>query len=91
MIYEILAQIMVEDALREADKNRLIEIANRSRKIQNRQRLAKLACRFGLTQIYKRVRAIMSRQHLDIKDVRLVERIESNALCCGPETRKSSS
>ncbi len=85
MMNEILAEIMVEDALREADKNRLTRIANRSRKKKNRQWLDKLACRFGLTQIWKRTRAIMSRQHLD-KDVSLVERIEANALYCGPET-----
>lgn len=50
MMNLVLAQVMVDDAHREADKARLVEIVNRSRKNQARQRLAKLACRFGLTQ-----------------------------------------
>jgi hypothetical protein len=58
MMYEILAQEMVKDALREADKNRLIKKAKQSRKIQNRQRLAKLARLFRLTQTNKYVQAI---------------------------------
>ena len=48
MIYHMMAQEMIMDALREADKNRLIEIATRQRKIRNRQRLIMLACRLGL-------------------------------------------
>jgi len=50
MINIYLAQVMVEDDPRQAEKERLIEITNRSRKIQNRQRLIKVACRFGLIQ-----------------------------------------
>jgi hypothetical protein len=50
MIYQILAQVMTNDALREAEKARLVEEVNRLRKNQSQQRLAKLACRFGLTQ-----------------------------------------
>ena len=53
MMYEILAQEMVKDALREAVKNRLIKKAKQSQKIQNRQRLAKLARLFRLTQTNK--------------------------------------
>jgi hypothetical protein len=49
MINLYLAQVMADEALREANKPRLVEIANRSRKNQNRQWLAKVACRFGLT------------------------------------------
>jgi hypothetical protein len=58
MMYEILAQEMVKDALREAVKNRLIKKAKQSQKIQNRQRLAKLARLFRLTQTNKYVQAI---------------------------------
>jgi len=50
MINIYLAQVMVDDDPRQAEKEHLIEIINRSRKIRNRQKLAKLACRFGLTQ-----------------------------------------
>ena len=57
MIYVILAQVMANDALREVEKNRLIETANRSRKIQNRRLLAKLARLFRLTQTSKYVQA----------------------------------
>jgi hypothetical protein len=39
---------MIEDDFREAEKNRLSEKANQSRKIRNRQWLAKMANRFGL-------------------------------------------
>lgn len=74
MIHPILVEMMVKDALHKAEKNRRIEMANRPRKGQNRQRLVKLAGRFRLTQIWKHVKAIMSRQHFDIKDVSLVER-----------------
>jgi len=45
-----LAQVMMDDDLREVEKNRLVKIANRSRKIRNRQRLVKLASRLGLIQ-----------------------------------------
>ena len=58
MMNEILAQEMVKDALREADMNRLIKKAKQSRKIQNRQRLAKLVRHFRLTQTNKYVQAI---------------------------------
>jgi hypothetical protein len=57
MMYEILAQEMVKDALREVDMNRLIKKAKQSRKIQNRQRLAKLTRLFRLTQTSKYVQA----------------------------------
>jgi len=50
MINLYLAQIITNDNLREVKNARLIEAVNRSRKNQTRQRLAKLACRFGLTQ-----------------------------------------
>ena len=73
MIHPILVEMMVKDTLREAEKNRVIEMASRSRRIQNRQRLVKLVGRFGLTQTRSRVKAILSQQHLDIKDVNLVE------------------
>lgn len=73
MIHPILVEMMAKDALREAEKNHSIKMINRSRKIQKRQRLVKLARRFRLTQTWKRVRAIMSRQHFDIQDVSLVE------------------
>ena len=74
MIHPILVEMMVKDALHEAEMNRRIEMANRPRKEQNRQRLVKLAGRFGLTRIWKRVKAIVSRQHFELKDVSLVER-----------------
>jgi hypothetical protein len=60
MLDEFLAQVKVKDALREADKQRLINIAKRSRKIQNRKRLAKLAFSFGLIQTLKSVKAIQA-------------------------------
>ena len=50
MFDELLVYVIVDDLHREADNNRLINIANRSRKIQRRQRLVKLARRFGLTE-----------------------------------------
>ena len=50
MMYEILAQVMVKDALREADRNCLIKKAKQSRQIQNRRLFAKLARLFRLTQ-----------------------------------------
>ena len=90
MISEMLVEITVKEALRKAEKNRVIEMASRSRKIQNRQRLVKLARRFGLTPTWKRVKAIMSRQQFDIKDVSLAERIDANPLWCGPETKEKS-
>ena len=48
MINFYLTQVMIEDDFREAEKNRLSEKANQSRKIRNRQWLAKMANRFGL-------------------------------------------
>jgi hypothetical protein len=50
MINFYIAQVIVDDELREVEKKRLIEKANRAQKAKNRQRLAKLACRFGLIQ-----------------------------------------
>ena len=50
MINLYLAQIITNDNLREAENARLIGAVNQSRKNQTRQRLAKLACRFGLIQ-----------------------------------------
>jgi hypothetical protein len=72
----MLAQERVKDAHREADKNRLIAIAKRSRRNQNRQWLAKMACRFGLTQLSKWVKTLRSPKHLDSKDVSLLDRME---------------
>ncbi len=77
MIHPVLVEMMAKDALREADRNRSIETANRSRKIQNRQRLVKLAWRLGLTQTCKRVKAIMSRQHVDQKQAKLTKEVMS--------------
>ncbi len=74
---DMLAETMIKDARRKADKNRSIEMANRPHKIQNRQRLVKLACRFGLTQTCKRVKAIMSRQHVDQKQAKLTKEVMS--------------
>lgn len=52
MLYEeILARLKVEEALREADKNRLIEIANRSLKANRRNWFAKLIHLFGLNEL----------------------------------------
>jgi hypothetical protein len=76
MFYYMLAQERVKDAHREADKNRLIAIAKRSRRTQSRQRLAKMACRVGLTQFSKWVKALRSPKHLDSKDVSLLDRME---------------
>lgn len=73
MFYYMLAQESVKDAHREADKNRLIAIAKRSRRTQNRQRLAKMACRFGLSQFSKWVMSLRSPKHLDTRDVSLLE------------------
>jgi hypothetical protein len=50
MIILYLAQVMADDKLREVENAHLIELANRSRKNLAKQRLAKIACRFGLTQ-----------------------------------------
>ena len=50
MTYQLWSQVMTEDARRQATKVRLIRIASQPRKIQNRQRIAKLACRIGLTK-----------------------------------------
>jgi hypothetical protein len=61
MLYYMLAQERVKDAHREADKNRLIAIAKRSRRTQNRQRLAKMGCCFGLTQFSKWLRGCHGR------------------------------
>ena len=76
MFYYMLAQERVKDAHREADKNRLIAIAKRSRRTQNRQWLAKMACRFSLTQLSKWVKTLRSHKHLDSKDVSLLDRME---------------
>ena len=59
MINFYLTQVMMEDDLRNAEKNRLSEKANWSRKIRIRQRLAKLTCRFGLTQTNNCEKAIL--------------------------------
>ena len=50
MINLYLAQVLDEDKHREVEKSQLMKIAERARKDQVRQRLAKLACRFGLIQ-----------------------------------------
>lgn len=50
MINLYLAQVMDDDKHREVEKDQLIKIANRSQKDQTWHRLAKLACRIGLTQ-----------------------------------------
>jgi len=76
MFNYMLAQERVKDAHREADKNRLIAIAKRSRKTQNRQRQAIFASRFGLTQFSKWVKTLRSPKHLDSKDVSLLDRME---------------
>jgi hypothetical protein len=48
MYYQILAQTKARDALREADKNRLVRVAVQSRNTQIRKQLIILARRFGL-------------------------------------------
>jgi hypothetical protein len=55
MFYYDIAQEKMKDALREADQYRLNNIANQPNQISNRNRLAKLASRFGLT--HNRTRA----------------------------------
>ena len=76
MLYYMLAQERVKDAYREADKNRLIAIAKQSRRTQNRQRLAKMAWRFGLTQFSKWLKTLRSPIHLDSKGVKMLDRME---------------
>ena len=66
MFYYILAQEKAKGALREADKNRLIEIAKRSRRIQKRRWLANLACRFGLTRTRECEDNSVSQQQLGV-------------------------
>ncbi len=48
MISYKLAKTLSNDVRREADKNHLVNIINRSKKNTIRTRLAELACRFGL-------------------------------------------
>jgi hypothetical protein len=48
MLNLYLAQVLDDEKHREIEKAQLIRIAERSRKGQARQRLAKLACRVGL-------------------------------------------
>jgi len=50
MINHDVVQDMLKDAIQEVKKKRLIEIAYRSRKIQNRKRLEKLGRQSELTQ-----------------------------------------
>ena len=50
MMDQFFAQVKIDDALREAEKARLIKYESRSQKNQIRQRLAKLAYQFRLTQ-----------------------------------------
>ncbi len=50
MLSIFLAETIADDKIREVKKSRLIETARLSRKDKAWQRLAKLACRFGLTQ-----------------------------------------
>ena len=50
MINLYLANVVDDDKHREVEKAQLIKTVERSRKNFTRQRLAKLACRFGLTQ-----------------------------------------
>jgi hypothetical protein len=49
MINQLLAPVMTNDKLREAEKARLTNYATRSRKSQAWRHLAILACRIGLT------------------------------------------
>ena len=49
MFYYDIAQETMKNAVREADKYRLINTANQPSQISYRKRLAKLAGRFGLT------------------------------------------
>ncbi len=70
MTYQILAEIKVKDALREADKNRLIEIANRSRKTRRRQRLARLIRRIGSIRDGKCEDNSVLRQQLELDSIK---------------------
>jgi len=50
MSYQLLAQVKINDALREAEKTRLAKYASKSRNNQVRQHLSKFACQFRLAQ-----------------------------------------
>ena len=50
MMNQILTNVLVDDALREAENARLGKKVKQSRKNKPSIRLAKLACRFGLSQ-----------------------------------------
>ena len=50
MISYKIAQMMVQDAHREAHKNHLAKTVNRPRKMHIRRQLTKLAYRYGLIQ-----------------------------------------
>ena len=50
MSYQLLAQVKINDALREAEKTRLAKYASKSQKNQVRQYLKKFACQVGLAQ-----------------------------------------
>lgn len=67
MYYEMLAEIKIKDALREAKEQRLIDTVRRSQKIQRPPRLVKLAGRLGWTRICARVKAMLSPRQVELK------------------------
>ena len=80
MFYYMLVQEKINDAHREAEKAHLIEIGKRPRKIQNRQRLIGLACRFF------RIDPNLQK-HFDIIDVSLVGPKGLSELGCAAEKK----
>jgi hypothetical protein len=71
MDYQILAQIKVKDALREADKNRLLRMAVQSRNTQIRKQLNYSDPPFWINQnLMKRLRELLFFQSL----VRILQR-----------------